>query len=123
MKRDFLDLAYALERECTTPRAKIYYTRQKLTSTVFVITRNPNRAMRRFIFVEYNFVLDGSQHQRLANRYNGGKFSAMMHASKQHVYRWASNALRSREEWVVSVFSRFVKIPLIFQKLVQRNNA
>ena len=116
MKPDFLDLADVLEQECTTQRAKIYYTRQKLTSTVFVIMRNPNRAMRRFIFVEHNFVLDGSQHQRLANRYNGRKFSAMVHASKQHFHRWASNALRSREEWVVSVVFRFVKNPSIFMR-------
>ena len=67
MKTGFFDLADALQSECTTSRGKIYYTRQKLTSTVFVIMRNPKRAMRRFIFVEYNFVIDGSQHERLAN--------------------------------------------------------
>ena len=94
MKPDFHDLADALEPECTTPRAKIYYTRQKLTSTIFAIMRNSDRAIRRFIFVEYNFVIDGSQHESLANRYLGRKFSATMHASTNHFNRWADNALR-----------------------------
>lgn len=79
----------------TIEQIELYYTSPKVTNSAFDNMRATNSAMRRTVFAEDIYVVEGMQQGRRTPAYDGGKSSAMMDGPTYHFHKWVAHKLGS----------------------------